>query len=333
MKNHKCQHVTTLLVITSVLLLCVLAQSSPQLQSSCSEFGQCSQVCKSDNSGCSCITGFTIADNKKSCIPTVDPNLKIIFGGDKWIGVIERDENGTEYTEKIFPRETENSTYSDFSVRGVTYDVRRRLIFWTDDGSQTTPRYSGSRANRPPKIRPVYRTSLDSPTEPETMFSITVMNPNGIAFDWITGNLYFTDIGLKQIIACRTDVWNKCAVIVSQRHGLTRPMDVVLHPNLGIMFWTEDHDPAGIFRAGMDGSSVQPIITSDIKDPMGITVDQGGARIYWADWNFHRIDSANFDGSGRRVITASTNGVSLDILGDTLIWSDRSSPALIQVGN
>lgn len=149
--------------------------------------------------------------------------------------------------------------------------------------------------------------------------------------DWITRNLYFTDTGLKQIIVLRTDVWNMCAVIVGASHGLSRPISVALHPNLGIMFWTEDHDPEAILRAGMDGSSVRKIITSDVKDPMGIAVDQGGARIYWADWHFHEIYSANFDGSGRTRITRSMNGVSLDILGDILAWSDLSSPTLIQV--
>ena len=39
-----------------------------------------------------------------------------------------------------------------------------------------------------------------------------------------------------------------------------------------------------IQRANLDGSSVQDLITTGLRDPMGIALDVAGGKMYWTDW-------------------------------------------------
>lgn len=54
--------------------------------------------------------------------------------------------------------------------------------------------------------------------------------PEGIAFDWITGNIYFADSNYSHIGVCRNDS-SMCAVLIQE--AIDKPRDIALHPNLG----------------------------------------------------------------------------------------------------
>lgn len=90
------------------------------------------------------------------------------------------------------------------------------------------------------------------------------------------------------------------------------------------MFWTDWGNVPAIMRAGMDGSLSKSIVTTNLKWPNGITVDQGNSRIYWVDAKKDKIESATLDGEDRQVVASqsSTHPFSVDVLGDRLFWSD-----------
>lgn len=77
----------------------------------------------------------------------------------------------------------------------------------------------------------------------------------------------------------------------------------------------------------MDGSHALAIISTNLKWPNGITVDQGNSRIYWVDANLDKIESSLFDGNDRQVVISrdAKHPFSVDVLGDRLFWSDWSS--------
>lgn len=54
--------------------------------------------------------------------------------------------------------------------------------------------------------------------------------PEGIAFDWITGNIYFADSNYSHIGVCRNDT-SVCAVLVQE--AIDKPRDIAVHPNQG----------------------------------------------------------------------------------------------------
>ncbi len=54
--------------------------------------------------------------------------------------------------------------------------------------------------------------------------------PEGIAFDWITGNIYFADSNYSHIGVCRNDS-SVCSVLVQE--AIDKPRDIAVHPNEG----------------------------------------------------------------------------------------------------
>lgn len=80
-------------------------------------------------------------------------------------------------------------------------------------------------------------------------------------------------------------------------------------------------------RAGMDGSFPLAIVSSNLKWPNGITVDQGNSRIYWVDARLDRIETSLLDGTDRHIVPSGStkHPFSVDILGDRVFWSDWSA--------
>lgn len=271
----------------------------------CSSFGQCSQVCLTESPGCSCIGGFELGDDDISCIPE-DPNWKLLFVGRGEIGYISGNDTGEDNRKVFYP----NGIYSGFNSVGVSYDYRSQLVYWSDGkvGSES-----------------IYRASIQGQTVPEALVNTGIGYPEGIAFDWITGNVYFVDLRKTQITVCRNDSVNVCAVVMKDNVP-NSPREVCLEPNLSLMFWTDWGASPAILRAGMDGSQKSRIVTGNLKWPNGITVDMGNSRIYWVDAHFGVIESANFHGSDRTTVLKKQVGdirhfFGVDVFGDRIFWS------------
>lgn len=305
-------------LIFSIYIFCYFSvvNSDFSLSNGCSYFGECSQIC--NNSECFCIKGFRLDGDGKSC-NLLQSDWKLYFGGFGWFGYFQRFSNGSEKTEMLYSQQDGISYDEYMMIKGVTYDAISHRVFWSDQ-----------------HLPGIYSRLENSTGEPEVVVKITERDSYhygyaaGLAFDWVTGNLYYVKSVLREIVACRPDINSFCAVVVKDGHG--RPQSLALHPNLGIMFWTDssDHSPA-IMRAGMDGTFVTRIATSNLKRPQGIAVDQGNARIYWTDPGRSVIESAKFDGSDRIVVLQSTTGTtpfSIDLLGDMVAWSFEEIDAI-----
>lgn len=100
----------------------------------------------------------------------------------------------------------------------MTSDVRNASVYWTDaQGRQET----------------IYKYPLNGATvrKPEVVVNAGTYLPEGIAFDWITGNLYFVDSNLTYIAVCAQNP-TRCAVLY-QDHT-QKPRGIALHPNQGL---------------------------------------------------------------------------------------------------
>ncbi len=79
----------------------------------------------------------------------------------------------------------------------------------------------------------VYRMNINETEEPDLIVDSGVFYPEGIAFDWITSNIYFADKLLGYIAVCAQNP-TKCAIVVQiTRFGENRFSDIALHPNRG----------------------------------------------------------------------------------------------------
>lgn len=68
-----------------------------------------------------------------------------------------------------------------------------------------------------------------------------------------------------------------------------------------LMYWSEIGGEPQIAQAGMDGSGRKILISQSLGQPTSVTLDQLSQRIFWSDYKFHCIGSANLDGTGVHV--------------------------------
>ena len=76
----------------------------------------------------------------------------------------------------------------------------------------------------------------------------------------------------------------------------------------------------------MDGNGVTVLFQNDLQRPHSVTLDFTNQILYWADAGMDRIESANVDGTNRRVVisTGLNEPFDLTILGDMIYISDTN---------
>ncbi len=71
------------------------------------------------------------------------------------------------------------------------------------------------------------------------------------------------------------------------------------------MFWTEYGarvDYPKIKRAGLDGSNIEEIVSTDLQRPSSLAYDAPLDSIYWVDAGSKTIETSKSDGSQHRVV-------------------------------
>ncbi len=94
------------------------------------------------------------------------------------------------------------------------------------------------------------------------------------------------------------------------------------------MYWT-DMGTNKIQRANLDGSRVEDLVTTGLRNPFGLALDVAGGKMYWTDMGTDKIQRANLDGSRVEdlVITGVDNprGLALDVAGGKMYWTDTGT--------
>ncbi|CAL8080455.1 unnamed protein product [Orchesella dallaii] len=236
----------------------------------------------------------------------LDEEWKLIVVGRSTVHVLSGNTSGIENVHNV------NSPLRPFThgsnpTTDITYDARNRLIYWSDYLSKT-----------------IFRATIEG-ANITILTDIGLNDPRGIAFDWITGNIYFIDRDLSSfvwanLVVCRNDS-NLCSIVVHRELGLVA--SIALDPNEGIMFW---NGHKGIMRAGMDGTEQMAIVTT--KEAIEVTIDLQASRIYWIERSqgLNNLNSALYDGSDRKiVIPLNTNSFDVCVFENKIFWRDHKA--------
>ena len=184
------------------------------------------------------------------------------------------------------------------------------MIYWADSNDRAIKRSFIPHADS--ETRSGYAQALDIPT---------VTRPDGISLDWTAGNIYWTDTRPRT----RRDVAfesgdNGGTLSVATLDGrypktlfvdaTSKPAAVAVNPQRGLIYWTMIGERPRIMSAWMDGSNAKVIVADRLGHPTGLAIDfyQNG-RLYWADSKGNVIESANFDGSDRRIILSKSRNI------------------------
>ncbi|GIY05814.1 putative vitellogenin receptor [Caerostris extrusa] len=145
-------------------------------------------------------------------------------------------------------------------------------------------------------------------------------SPEGIAFDYRSGNLYWVDSGkgTVEVILTRTP---KASVVVS---NLPQPMDIALVPNIGRMFVSTLGDVPLVRMYDMDGKNGR-VISAIVGLPMALAVHPTASILYWADPKMGAISSIDYMNPRSKPNTLKTgigNVMSVTATEKYLYWTD-----------
>ncbi|XP_049818680.1 low-density lipoprotein receptor-related protein 2 [Aethina tumida] len=264
----------------------------------CDPPGTCSQICTNTKGSyfCSCVDGYILEPNKHSCKAFNHSSAFLIISNRHSILVADLKEQGLERVPII----VEN-------VVATASNMHTGTIFWSDM-----------------KLKKI--SKLDRGGEPVEIISNGLDLVEGLAYDWIGGNIYWLDSKLNTIEVAKENGSNR---IVLVKDNITQPRGMCLDPSPGNrwLFWTDWGENPRIERVGMDGTNRSTIINTKIYWPNGLTLDTTTQRVYFADSKLDFIDFCYYNGTGRQQVLAGSHYLlhphSLTLFEDTLYWTDR----------
>nr|XP_019597875.1 PREDICTED: prolow-density lipoprotein receptor-related protein 1 isoform X3 [Rhinolophus sinicus] len=269
----------------------------------CSTTFPCSQRCINTHGSykCLCVEGYAPrGGDPHSCKAVTDEEPFLIFANRYYLRKLNLD--GSNYT--LLKQGLNNAVALDF-------DYREQMIYWTDVTTQ------GSMIRRMhlngSNVQVLHRTGLS--------------NPDGLAVDWVGGNLYWCDKGRDTIEVSKLNGAYRTVLVSS---GLREPRALVVDVQNGYLYWTDWGDHSLIGRIGMDGSGRSVIVDTKITWPNGLTLDYVTERIYWADAREDYIEFASLDGSNRHVVLNQDipHIFALTLFEDYVYWTDWETKSI-----
>ncbi|XP_044180350.1 low-density lipoprotein receptor-related protein 4-like isoform X2 [Acropora millepora] len=196
-------------------------------------------------------------------------------------------------------------------TRAIAVDVHFSLgyIFWSDVSE-----------------RNIKRSSTDGSGLTTIISGIGVCD--GLAVEWRTSQLYWTDSTSDTISVSDLSGNNQRSLLSL---GLDEPRDIALDLDSGVMFWTDWGSAPKIEKATLTGSQRVAIVTSNLQWPNGMELDKGNKRIYWVDGGTDRIESVNYQGNKRILLSKVTgfHAFGVAMISPFLFFTDWASGGVL----
>uniref|UniRef100_A0A1B6BXD2 EGF-like domain-containing protein n=1 Tax=Clastoptera arizonana TaxID=38151 RepID=A0A1B6BXD2_9HEMI len=150
-----------------------------------------------------------------------------------------------------------------------------------------------------------------------------LISPDGLACDWLTKKLYWTDGETNRIEVATLDGKHRKVLFWDD---IDQPRAIAVVPMDSLLFWTDWGEVPKIERAGMNGDpATRKVIISDhIFWPNGLTIDFDLKRIYWLDGRLNFIEMMDYDGRNRKTVMEKNiiYPFALTLFQDKLYWTD-----------
>lgn len=170
--------------------------------------------------------------------------------------------------------------------KGLEYNRKNKLLFYSDSNAMTIE---------------------SAPLNDTTNRTVLMKNVycDGLAFDWISENLYWTSIEKGSISVVKLSNTSIARTLIQSNNF--SPSSIAVDPFRGIMYWADWSDifpdKGRIDVAQMNGDNRKVFLDENIHWPAGLAIDYVSNKLYWTDRHLKSIQSVNFDGGDRKVET------------------------------
>ncbi|XP_018572633.1 low-density lipoprotein receptor-related protein 6 isoform X2 [Anoplophora glabripennis] len=198
-------------------------------------------------------------------------------------------------------------------IAAIDYHFENKKIFWADHELET-----------------IYSIDYDGVAAKNKVEIVSgVFTPDGLACDWFTNKIYWTDSESNHIEVATIEGKYRKVLFWTD---IDQPRAIVVVPMRGYMFWTDWGESPKIERAGMNGDPTtrKMIVTENIFWPNGLTIDYQTESIYWVDGKMKFIDRMDYDGGNRvRVLEKGFEyPFALTKFQSKLFWTDWKTMAI-----
>uniref|UniRef100_A0A8U8BUY5 Low-density lipoprotein receptor-related protein 2 n=1 Tax=Geospiza parvula TaxID=87175 RepID=A0A8U8BUY5_GEOPR len=276
----------------------------------CEIFGTCTQDCKNSKGSyeCFCADGFrSVGDQQgKQCAADGNPPLLLLPDN---VRIRRYNISSEQYSDYIDNQERIQALDYDWDPEGIGLSI----VYFSILG-QGSEFGAIKRA-----YLPTFDSSRNNPTKEVDLNLKYIVNPDGLAVDWVGRHLYWTDAGTNRIEVAKLDGRYRKWLIFSH---LDQPAAIAVNPKHGLMYWTDWGRQPKIECAWMDGQQRQTLVSEDLGWPTGLSIDYlNNDRIYWSDSKENIIESMRPDGTDRTIVLHGVGSpYSLDIFEGHLYW-------------
>ena len=162
-----------------------------------------------------------------------------------------------------------------------------------------------------------------------TTTGATVSNPQGVAFDPVTGRIYWANSGGNKISFANLN--GSGGDLTTTGATMNQPLGVAIDSAAGRIYWGNVGGAGKVSYANLDGTGGGDVVTgvATVSQPAGVAVDSAAGRIYWANALGNKISFANLNGSGggdlfTGIATLSTPvGLAVDTAAGRIYWANQ----------
>uniref|UniRef100_A0A3B3E196 Low-density lipoprotein receptor-related protein 2 n=1 Tax=Oryzias melastigma TaxID=30732 RepID=A0A3B3E196_ORYME len=251
---------------------------------------------------CHCPSGWKLNDDKRTCVK--DTPFLMVASDTVILGI------------PLDPADSSNNAMAPiFGIgqgRDLDFDDREDFVYWV----QST--------------RSIWQVKTDGTNRSEFAPAAIMGSPSGLAFDWISRLMFYTNPTSKTIEVIRVDgdqKYRKTLIASTGKpEGPGEPNGIALDPARKL-FWTDKGSDTGVppkvASADMDGSNLRNLYTGNLENIGFIAADISARKLYWGVAGSGKIESGTMDGVTRvTVVSGLSHPWGLTIYQNHLYYTD-----------